>query len=167
MIPGRSSFAHAIGHDADAGADFSFALGLLPQGHGPFCSGFGITAYRCGVHAYSMALFPNGNGIGAIGFSLGPGADGNGIQPCGPGSVPYGQSPFPFCMGIIAQGGCPHGPIGISPGPYCQGIGSLGSIIEIIPVPVTVFRVHLEFSVFYFSSSCHTSSRTYSCPPFL
>ena len=37
MIPGRASFIHAVGHKADAGAVCPFALGLLPQGHGPFC----------------------------------------------------------------------------------------------------------------------------------
>ena len=144
MIPGRSAFIHTIGHETDTGAVCPFALGLLSQGHGPFCGGFGITAYCRGVNASGQGLFSDGNGIGAVGFSLGSGSDGNGIQSRSPGAAPYSQSPFPFGMGIIAQGRGAHGPICISPGSNSQRIRSHRTIVQVIPIPVAIFRVHTE-----------------------
>lgn len=144
MIPGRSAFAHAIGHDADAGADLSFALSLLAQSHGSLSSGFGIASHcRC-IHAYRMALFANGDGIGPVGFALASRTDGNGVQPNGPGSAPDGQRPFSLCVGIVAQGRSPHGSVSIGSGPYRQGIQSHSAVIEVILVPVTIVRLHTE-----------------------
>lgn len=144
MIPGRSAFAHAIGHDADAGADFSFALSLLAQSHGSLSSGFRIASHcRC-IHAYRMALFANGDGIGPVGFALASRTDGDGVQTGGFRAIAYGQCPFTVRYGIVAQGRGAHGPVCISAGADGQGILPNRTVIIVIFVAVTILRVDTE-----------------------
>ena len=99
------------------------------------------SAYRAAVQE---GLLPDGDGIGPVGFPLGSRTDGNSVQPNGPGAAPDGQRPFSLCVGIIAQGRSPHGSVSIGSGPYRQGIQSHSAVIEVILVPVAIFRLHTE-----------------------
>lgn len=90
------------------------------------------------------SLFPDGDGIGPVGFALASRTDGDGVQTGSFRAIAYGQCPFAVRYGIVAQGRGAYGPIGMSPGANSQGIGPDSAVIEVILVPVTIVRLHTE-----------------------
>lgn len=70
--------------------------------------------------------------------------DGDGVQTGSFRAIAYGQCPFAVRYGIVAQGRGAHGPVCISAGADGQGIGPDSAVIIVIPVAVTIFRLHTE-----------------------